>query len=613
MKKEIKDLLAAANPDELSWHKIIVSVFVGANSIVVKNNDLIKSLLIKSDDLIDAASKNLTSSFTFDDLIEAFELLVPAGDKVVNGAIYTPNYIKSFIVQNAIKDLKKPIGDVVAADISCGCGAFLYTVAKVIKSSTRLSFFDIYENNLFGLDVCESSVMRAKILLSLLALIHGEDEKSFKFNIHCGNALSFDWLKKSELVSKNGGFDLIVGNPPYVRAKNIDESSKSLLSKWSVTQSGNPDLYIPFFEIGLTYLTDAGILGFITVNSFFKSVNARNLRSFFQDNLVSLSIIDFGSEKIFIGKSAYTCICFASKKKTKFISYKKEKGSSLVKGGMKGFEKIPYVDLDSMGGWLLSNSLVIDNVTKIESMGLPLGSLFKIKNGIATLSNKTYIFKPISESKLFYEMEFGGKRYEIEKQVCRNIIKPNILKTEDELSALMEKLIFPYQIDSGTLKLIDEAVFIKNFPKAYKYLSDNKSELSKRDKGEGDYENWYAFGRTQALMDRGYKLLFPYMARSPHFVLTNDEGLMIYCGYGIFASTINELKVLKKILQSKVFNYYMINTSKPYSGGYYSYAKNYVKNFGVCSLTKPEEKFLLSTTDQKQIDDFLVTKYDIKI
>jgi hypothetical protein len=88
---------------------------------------------------------------------------------------------------------------------------------------------------------------------------------------------------------------------------------------------------------------------------------------------------------------------------------------------------------------------------------------------------------------------------------------------------------------------------------------------------------------------------------------------MIYCGYGIFADNIHELRVLKKILQSKVFNYYMINTSKPYSGGYHSYAKNYVKNFGVCALTKTEEKFLLATTDRKKIDDFLVKKYGIKI
>jgi hypothetical protein len=57
----------------------------------------------------------------------------------------------------------------------------------------------------------------------------------------------------------------------------------------------------------------------------------------------------------------------------------------------------------------------------------------------------------------------------------------------------------------------------------------------------------------------------------------------------------------------------MINTSKPYSGGYHSYAKNYVKNFGVCALTKTEEKFLLATTDRKKIDDFLVKKYGIKI
>lgn len=613
MKKEIKDLLKIANPNELAWHKIIVSVFLGANSLSVKNNLLLKSLLIKSNPSINQAISKLSNAFSFEDLIEAFELLVPETDRVVNGAIYTPGYIKEFIVKNSFSGIKKAPGEILAVDLACGCGAFLYTIANEIHLATHKPFSKIYKENIFGLDICKSSVLRAEILLSLLAIKFGEDEKKFQFNIYCGNALSFDWFKSAKVVSENKGFDLVVGNPPYVRAKNIDAASRRLLPNWSVTASGNPDLYIPFFEIGLHFLNDHGVLGFITVNSFFRSVNARELRSFFQKNEVLLSIIDFGSERIFLGKSAYTCLFFASKKKSNFISYKKESKDTLLNNKMAGFDRISYKSLDSKTGWLLSDLRVIQNIKKIEGAGKALGSLFNIKNGIATLSNHIYIFKPISESKFFYELESNGKKFKIEKSICRNIIKPNILKTEDEIEHLMEKLIFPYEAKGSTLGLMNESFFKKNFPEAYKYLRANKTHLDSRDKGDGGYENWYAFGRTQALMDNGYKLLFPYMAKAPHFVFTDDRDLLIYCGYAIFSQSEQKLHILKKILQSKIFHYYIVNTSKPYSGDFFSYAKNYVKNFGVCCLSDQEEKFLLSTASTKKIDDFLIKKYCLDI
>ena len=62
-------------------------------------------------------------------------------------------------------------------------------------------------------------------------------------------------------VSENGGIDIIVGNPPYVRSKNIAVETKKNLPLWSTSKVGNADLYIPFFEIGLSLLTENGILG----------------------------------------------------------------------------------------------------------------------------------------------------------------------------------------------------------------------------------------------------------------------------------------------------------------------------------------------------------------
>ncbi len=613
MNKDLKNIITQFSDDESTLNKILVSIFIYSNSLKVKKNKLIKDLILSKDSPFYHHIIFATYKFSFDELIESFELAIPSKNKVVNGAVYTPNYIKSFIVEKSFSKVKKSLVEIKSADISCGCGAFLFTIANKQKKETQRPFCQIFEENIFGLDICQTSIKRTEILLTLLAISKGEDEREFKFNLFCGNALSFNWKSNCSAIQSNGGFDLIVGNPPYVRAKNIDSKNKKLLSNWSVTKSGNPDLYIPFFEIGLENLNKNGILGYITVNSFFKSVNARELRKYLQTNKYELSIIDFGDEKLFETKSAYTCICFLGKEKSEYIRYKKETSKTLQKNGLDKFNKIPIKDLDFHRGWIINNKQIVENIKRIESIGKSLGVKYKIKNGIATLSNDIYIFKPIAENKKYYTLIRNGKRFEIEKGICRDIIKPNILKYEHEIDSIKEKLIYPYTNGITPLSLMKEEQLKSNFPKTYEYLSFHKEELQKRDKGNGNYGAWYAFGRTQALTDKGYKLLFPYMAKDPHFVFTDQKDMMIYCGYAIFNESVEELKILKRILESKVFDYYMQNTSKPYSSGYLSYAKNYIKNFGICELTENDRYFLSNGATRDEVDNFLIEKYKITI
>ena len=144
-------------------------------------------------------------------------------------------------------------------------------------------------------------------------------------------------------------------------------------------------------------------------------------------------------------------------------------------------------------------------------------------------------------------------------------------------------------------------------------MSAYRHVLDARDKGEGDYGAWYAFGRTQAIADSGKKLLFPYMSDLPHFVYTSQKDMMIYCGYAIYNESETELLFLKRVLESSVFDYYMKNTSKPYATGYYSYAKNYVKNFGLYPFTEEQKQHILSLKTKEEVDQYIKTIYGIAI
>ncbi|MFB9864085.1 class I SAM-dependent DNA methyltransferase [Rufibacter immobilis] len=623
--KEVIKFLHPFADDLQIVNKLIIEAYISFNKIEIKRNELIlsyisgnnKKLINDFTELVKVKNKK----FDFDDLIHLFEITVPTKDLVVNGAVYTPDFIKTRLVKESIKELN--INDVLNlkfADISCGSGAFLYTVAEQLYQLTGNSFSSIFERNIYGLDISDYSVERTKVLLSLLALKNGEDEENYSFNLFTGNALDFDW---NHHLTDYNGFDAVVGNPPYVRAKHLDPETKRHMSKWEVTKSGNPDLYIPFFEIGLQHLKPNGILSYITVNTFKRSVNARSLREFFSVNSLDVSIIDFGNQQIFKNKSTYTCIVYIKNKIDSDIKYKKVTIDEFKKDTKFSYNRISYDILDNKKGWLLSEANTLINIHKIQTAGTPLGRKFSIKNGLATLRNDIFIFKPVNEDEKYYYLT-NCSTPKIEKAICRDIIKPNRLKNENDLVLNLEKIIFPYypinNIDGDsngkipTPTVFEENYFKDTFPFAYAYLEDNKSQLLKRDKGREEVKyKWYEFGRTQALANYGLKLLFPYMSNKPYFVFTNTTNLLFYAGYAAFSHSERDLRILQKILKSKVFWYYIQKTSKPYTNEYYALAKNYVKDFSICSLTIEEEDFLLGSNNPIEIDELMMEKYDITI
>lgn len=599
MNKELKNIISLYAEQQLCLENIVVSSFIKNNNITAYSSLLAQYC---RDDV------PIVGIQSIEDVINVFELAIPKAEKIKNGAVYTPKFIRDYILTRAVAIQRRPLQDCLAIDIACGCGAFLFSLANYMHTSCGMSYREAVQH-LYGVDLSELSVKRCKILLSLAALQNGETLDDKDFQIYQGNSLDFDFVSMPG-VSENGGFDIIVGNPPYVRAKHIDKESKTLLSRWQVANCGNADLYLPFFEIAYSILRENGVLGYITLNSFFKSVNARLLRGYFRSTNTALEIIDFGDQLVFDKTLAYTCIVMVDKQGSAGINYTKE----LIRpNGLSynptNFNLIPYSELDDRKGWNLNNAEILQNIRKIESIGMPLGEMFQIKNGIATLANGIYIFRPVREDGMYFYLRTDGMEFPIEKGICRDIIKPNILHTEEEIPDIIEKVIFPYDENN---KIMVEAVFMSKYPKAYKYLLLNKIKLSQRDKGKKNYEAWYAFGRSQATGDNGRKLLFPYMTDHPHFVYTDNESMLIYCGYAIFSESEEDLLVLKRILESSVFDYYMRHTAKPYATGFYSYAKNYVKGFGIPILSDKQRLGLLSLHDKKAIDNYVKRLYSIK-
>ena len=381
--------------------QLIISAFIYKNNISLKNNKLIKSYLITSikktnnklfNTFLDLINNEI-HEFNFEELIKLFEYVISPSDRIVNGAVYTPENIRTYITNTVLKK-RKDLSTIKIADISCGCGGFLFNAAQNLKKLTNETYKNIFEKNIFGLDIQEYSIQRTKLLLSLLALINGEDIPEFKFNLFVGDALIFNW---NDYVNDFSGFNIILGNPPYVCARNLNIETKKLLKNWSVSSTGNSDLYIPFFQIAIENLASKGILGYITMNTFFKSLNGRALREYFQNKKLNFQILDFGCEQIFRSRNTYTCICFIKNKISNYLEYYKSESNNL--NDKKQFNKIKYSLLNPKKGWNLKDT---DIISKIEAIGSPFGEKYKTSHGLATLKNDIYIFKPIYEDEEYY-------------------------------------------------------------------------------------------------------------------------------------------------------------------------------------------------------------------
>lgn len=607
MNKELLTYLQSNELSALQVDRLIVSGFLSDFNISPRTGNFIEQYVIRENDAdyqLFTGFKDVCQFRDVEDLIKVFEFVISPQEKVVTGAVYTPKAIREYILNECFASFDD-LNNVTVCDPACGCSGFLLTAARFINERSGKTYAEIFRENIFGLDIEDYSVTRSKILLSLFALTEGETEIDFDFNLFEGNALNFQW---ADHLDHFEGFQTVVGNPPYVCSRNIDDESKQYILDWRVSASGHPDLYIPFFQIGVENLVPNGVLGFITMNTFFKSVNGRALRQYFEDEPVSLRILDFGGNQIFQSKSTYTCICIIQNTPADLVQYAYGNEESLEEEIL--YDQIPYEQLNHTNGWNLQYH---DVLNLIEQAGPAFGELYKTRNGIATLKNHVYIFNEIEEDEDYFFLK-NGAVYPIEKGICKGIINPNKFTKAKSVDDLLQNAIFPYYFDSnGDARLIPEEQIEEEFPMAFEYLKAKRELLATRDKGKGKYEKWYAYGRNQSLERFESKLFFPHITpHIPNYTISNDADLLFYNGIAVVSEQEQELKFLQKLMSSDLFWFYVEHSSKPYGSGYYSLSRNYIKGFGVAEFNQ-EEKDSIINSNQDEANRLIEERYGIRL
>ncbi len=291
-----------------------------------------------------------------------------------DGVFYTPKYITKYIVENTVGRLcqekkeelalndedyakgrkgrqKKTIQELdtkldvyrdwllslTICDPACGSGAFLnqaldYLIAEhkyvdelqATLLGHSITFKDIgdhiLERNIFGVDINEESVEIARLSLWLRTATKGRKLNDLSSNIKCGNSLiddpavagdkAFDWIREFPSVFAKGGFDVVVGNPPYVKLETIREESEQLSRSKFSTFDKRGDLYVLFVEKAFNLCHEKGMVSYIMPNKWLQAGYGESLRRFLSTKNV-VELIDFGDIQIFQGATTYPIILVA--------------------------------------------------------------------------------------------------------------------------------------------------------------------------------------------------------------------------------------------------------------------------------------------------------------
>lgn len=323
---------------------------------------------------------SLTEIETIQAELEGAEIDKSKTKRKKDGVFYTPKYITKYIVENTVgklceekkaelditdeayqpakqrsrkrlqnlQDYRDWLLQLTICDPACGSGAFLNQTlefliaehryldelsAKYNKDAMVLSDVEnaILENNLFGVDINEESVEIAKLSLWLHTAQRGRKLTSLNDNIKCGNSLiddpevaeekAFNWETEFPEVFDKGGFDVVMGNPPYVPAEYIDENVKTYLENKFDSAYGRLNLYPIFYEQGLKLLKADCRLSFITPYTIGKNQYYVEARRYILNNSSIISLVDFKGNIVFEDAAVDSIVLTLKKSKPKEASF----------------------------------------------------------------------------------------------------------------------------------------------------------------------------------------------------------------------------------------------------------------------------------------------------
>ena len=541
-----------------------------------------------------------------------------------DGVFYTPQYITKYIVENTVGRLcaekKKKLNiiedeyfsdqrrhlktkqrlldqlqqyrewllQITILDPACGSGAFLNAAlqflmaehklidemeAKVTGSTIEFQSVEnsILEHNLFGVDINEESVEIAQLALWLRTAKPHRKLNSLNENIKCGNSLisdpaiggekAFNWQEQFPKIFEKGGFDVVIGNPPYVQLQSMGDMSDTYGKCGFETYNKTADLYCLFYEKGCKLLKEKGLLGFIASNKWLKINYGIQLRHFLTSKMNPLLLVDFPGVPVFEDATVDPQILIVEK-----ANYSCETQACAIKDRIEDISsaieqsKIRVTFNDEP--WTIKDNRLSAVLKKIDSCGSSLKELpIDINYGIKTGYNDAYFIDDTIKNSLIEEDCSS-------KEMIRPLFRGRDItpwKTEVENQYIIfVPWHFPLHENPNIQGCSSEAehAFQQQYPAIYRHLFSYKVKLSARNKAEtGIRYEWYASQRWAADYYKDFekpKIVYPNMTKYLPFcydesgAICNDKAFIITTKDDSFS-----LKYLLAVLNSTLTKFWI--------------------------------------------------------
>ena len=481
-------------------------------------------------------------------------------------------------------------------------------------------------NNIHGVDIDYQAVEVTKLSL-LLKVLEGETADSLSGywalyreralpdlgrNIQCGNSLigtdimsTEAWQKMSEderrrvnpfdferafpEVFKQGGFDAVIGNPPYIGFHGFAEQKQFLRERFQSAQ-GKFDIYLPFIEKGLRLTRTDGLLGYICPTNFMKRAHGQALRSHLRTTAAIQEIVDFQDVQIFDGALNYTGLLFlqncAPAQDHGFLYRQRRLDDSGRITRQAALKDEPWVFRDAHADRLVG-AILRAPVTRLGEMATG------ISEGIVTGCNDVFLLE-----------RQDARALELEAEVLRPYVRGKEIRRY-HLEPTEYYVIYPYrEVESRTVPLAwDE---LKRLPGVRKYLESQRPNLLGRGYFEASSKQWHELWCQRDLrLLSAKKILVPELAEGNRFVLAGPESFYgdTVCGIVLKSDVREDIRYVLALLNSRLAELYYKRTTVPKANGFYIYKTMFLKEV-------PIRRIDFTNEADQEIHDRLVSLAD---
>lgn len=417
---------------------------------------------------------------------------------------------------------------------SCGDGQIItkiverYIQDSLKQNKTKKEIKKGLENDIYGIELDPKHFKKCKENMDVVSNKYNINK--VEWNLYCEDSLKKEF---------NFKFDYVIGNPPYINYRDLDEKTREYTKEnFEVCKKGKFDYCYAFIEKGIINLKENGRMAYLIPGSIFKNVFSQKLREYILPHL--LEIHDYDNRKLFnknnsnqnrniLTSSAVIIIEKNNKKKSiKYINECNKKEKSIDKKQLNG-------------KWVFLDNEVVKKKNRF-------GDFFKASNSVATLLNSAFVINDYTEK----EEYICVNNKKIEKKILRKAASPRGLNNNTS-----EMIIFPYRYDKkNNIIKYKENDFKKLYPNAYDYLMLQKKDLDNR---KSDISaKWYEYGRSQALNDMNKtKLLLSIVVTKKVKIYKLNKDTIPYSGIYIIPKKDKTLEEAKEILESKEFFEYV--------------------------------------------------------